>query len=31
MVQRFFGDLKEDEAGSMVDLLCNALTDEDDA
>jgi hypothetical protein len=31
MVHRFSGDLKEDEAGSMVDLLSNALRNEDDA
>ena len=31
MAHSFFGDLTEDEAGSIVDLLSKALTDEDHA
>ncbi|MBI2687352.1 MAG: MarR family transcriptional regulator [Acidobacteria bacterium] len=30
MAQSFFGDLKEDEAGAIVDLLRKALTNEQD-
>jgi DNA-binding MarR family transcriptional regulator len=31
MAQNFFGDLKEDEASAIVELLQKALTNEDDA